>query len=238
MTEAGRRIADVPPLPVRIVAARYGLDGSRPRSVAQVAFELGISKGRVREIEARVLATENPRRRARPNYKSRCSMGDSLLAIVEAERRELAQELEWTKARSAALENGLATAQDRLAEAEAYLEKFKRDNGDYDLTRKLVHVEDERDGLAEELAWARLKLAASLVKATPRMDDADLQGELDLEKFHRERLEKRLVEVTKPKPGIPLKVQFIALAALAVLGIHALGLAGVLVHYLIGAVCR
>lgn len=46
------------PLVVRILAARYGLDGRRPRSLAEVASEHGLSRERVREIEARALAAE------------------------------------------------------------------------------------------------------------------------------------------------------------------------------------
>jgi RNA polymerase sigma factor (sigma-70 family) len=39
----------------RVVELRFGLDGSEPRSLAQVAAELGLSRERVRRIEAQAL---------------------------------------------------------------------------------------------------------------------------------------------------------------------------------------
>lgn len=43
------------PLAVRILAERYGLDGRRPRTLAETAKKHRISRAKVRELEARVI---------------------------------------------------------------------------------------------------------------------------------------------------------------------------------------
>ena len=39
----------------RILELRYGLDGGQPRTLSQVAGELGVSRERVRRLETRTL---------------------------------------------------------------------------------------------------------------------------------------------------------------------------------------
>lgn len=61
MAEAVRYMIDtLTPREARIIQARYGLDGGEERTVDSIARELGISRERVKHIEARALAKLRP----------------------------------------------------------------------------------------------------------------------------------------------------------------------------------
>jgi RNA polymerase primary sigma factor len=55
-TRVLRALAEMGELDRGVLAARYGLDGAEPRSLAETAAAVGVTRERVRQIEARALA--------------------------------------------------------------------------------------------------------------------------------------------------------------------------------------